>query len=76
MRTPVLKNVDVVATLKAILDANTTSFKSDFDYDVKTLKAVAKNPESKKRSFFLDEPPLRNLAFQGIRYLPSRLCRL
>lgn len=52
MRTPVLKNVDVISTLKAILDANTTSFKSDFDYDVKTLKAVAMNPESKTRSFF------------------------
>lgn len=52
MRTPVLKNVDVISTLKAILDANTTSFKSDYDYDVKTLKAVAMNPESKKRSFF------------------------
>lgn len=52
MRTPVLKNVDVIATLKAILDANTESFKSDFDYDVETFKAVAKNFQCKTRSFF------------------------
>lgn len=52
MRTPVLKNVDVIATLRAIMDANTKSYKSDFDYDVETLKAVAKNPECKNRTFF------------------------
>lgn len=52
MRTPVLKNVDVIATLRAIMDANTESYKSDFDYDAKTLKTVAKNPECKNRTFF------------------------
>ena len=52
MRTPVLKNVDVISTLRAIMDANTKSYKSDFDYDIENLKTVAKNPECKNRSFF------------------------
>ena len=44
------ENVDILKSLKAIMQTHTEHFQSDFDIDVKTLKQAAKsqNPEDKK----------------------------
>ena len=60
------ENVDILKSLKAIMQTHTEHFQSDFDIDIKTLKQAAKsqNPEDKKRSV---STPSR----QGTRYLPT-----
>ena len=44
------ENVDILKSLKAIMQTHTEHFQSDFDIDVKVLKQAAKspNPEDKK----------------------------
>ena len=44
------ENVDILKSLKAIMQTHTEHFQSDFDIDIKTLKQAAKspNPEDKK----------------------------
>ncbi|WP_195270526.1 hypothetical protein [Eubacterium sp. 1001713B170207_170306_E7] len=44
------ENVDILKSLKAIMQTHTEHFQSDFDIDVETLKEAAKsqNPEDKK----------------------------
>ena len=44
------ENVDILKSLKAIMQTHTEHFQSDFDIDVKILKQAAKsqNPEDKK----------------------------
>lgn len=44
------ENVDILKSLKAIMQTLTEHFQSDFDIDIKTLKQAAKspNPEDKK----------------------------
>ena len=44
------ENVDILKSLKAIMQSHTEHFQSDFDIDVKVLKQAAKspNPEDKK----------------------------
>ena len=41
-------DVDVQSYLQRIMDVNTIYFKSDFEYDIKTLKDAAKNQLNKK----------------------------
>ena len=45
------ENVDILKSLKAIMQTHTEHFQSDFDIDIKTLKQAAKspNPEDKKQ---------------------------
>lgn len=44
MRTPVLKNVDVIAALEAVLKANTVSYQSDFyKFDISRLTTAARD---------------------------------
>lgn len=45
------ENVDIVKSLKAIMQTHTEHFQSDFDIDIKILKQAAKspNPEDKKQ---------------------------
>ena len=44
------ENVDILKSLRAIMQTHTEHFQSDFDIDIKTLKQAAKspNPEDKK----------------------------
>lgn len=44
------ENVDILKSLKAIMQTHTEHYQSDFDIDIKTLKQAAKsqNPEDKK----------------------------
>jgi len=44
------ENVDILKSLKAVMQTHTEHFQSDFDIDIKTLKQAAKsqNPEDKK----------------------------
>ena len=48
------ENVDILKSLKAIMQTHTEHFQSDFDIDVKVLKQAAKspNPEDKKYLYF------------------------
>lgn len=45
------ENVDILKSLKAIMQTHTEHFQSDFDIDIKTLKQAAKstNPEDKRQ---------------------------
>ena len=45
------ENVDILKSLKAIMQTHTQHFQSDFDIDMETLKQAAKspNPEDKKQ---------------------------
>lgn len=45
------ENVDILKSLKAIMQTHTEHFQSDFDIDIETLKRAAKspNPEDKKQ---------------------------
>lgn len=45
------ENVDILKSLKAIMQTHTEHFQSDFDIDIETLKQAAKspNPEDKKQ---------------------------
>ena len=45
------ENVDILKSLKAIMQTHTEHFQSDFDIDIQTLKRAAKspNPEDKKQ---------------------------
>ena len=38
------ENVDILKSLKAIMQTHTEHFQSDFDIDIKTLKQAAKSP--------------------------------
>jgi hypothetical protein len=45
------ENVDVIATLGAILEFNTEHYKTDFQYDVKRFKEAAKRPDGENNRF-------------------------
>ncbi|CUQ01734.1 Uncharacterised protein [Roseburia hominis] len=38
------ENVDILKSLKAIMQTHTEHFQSDFDIDIETLKQAAKSP--------------------------------
>lgn len=52
------ENVDILKSLKAIMQTHTEHFQSDFDIDIKTLKQAAKspNPEDKSSSGYAAPP--------------------
>lgn len=46
------KNVDIIARLSQVVRENMTAYRSDFDYDVDTLKKAAREPKAEDRSFY------------------------
>ena len=45
------ENVDVIASLQAVMKQNTAHYQSDFQYDADLFRAAAKSADSMKRPF-------------------------
>ena len=43
---------DILHTLQAVLLENTTSYQSDFEFDVTTLLEAAKEPKTEDRTYY------------------------
>ena len=65
---------DILHTLQAVLLENTTSYQSDFEFDVTTLLEAAKEPKIEDRTYYL--PPLRNMVLKRAGCFSERLCCL
>ena len=45
------ENVDVIASLQAVMKQNTTHYQSDFQYDADLFRAAAKSADSMEKTF-------------------------
>ena len=43
---------DLISALGAVVEKNTVAYKEDFGYDIKTLRAAAKEPKTEDRTFY------------------------
>lgn len=55
--------VDILRTLQAVLWENTSSYQTDFEYDIATLREAANEPKIEE-STLLAFSPLGNMASQ------------
>ena len=67
---------DILHTLQAVLLENTTSYQSDFEFDVTTLLEAAKEPKTEDRTYYWLSRPLRNVVLKRAGCFSERLCCL
>ena len=65
MKLQKFENVDVIASLEAIMKQNTAFYQSDFDIDKQILQKAAVSPVPGGQTAFVVFPPVRDVLLPG-----------
>ena len=65
MKLQKFENVDVIASLEAIMKQNTAFYQSDFDIDKQILQKAAVSPVPEDKRLFVVFPPVRDVLLPG-----------
>ncbi len=65
MKLQKFENVDVIASLEAIMKQNTAFYQSDFDIDKQILRKAAVSPYPGGQTAFVVFPPVRDVLLPG-----------
>lgn len=65
MKLQKFENVDVIASLEAIMKQNTAFYQSDFDIDKQILQKAAVSPVPEGQTAFVVFPPVRDVLLPG-----------
>ena len=65
------ENVDVIASLEAIMKQNTAFYQSDFEIDKRILREAASRPAAEEKRLLWFSPPVGDLLLPGTRRFPK-----
>ena len=65
MKLQKFENVDVIASLEAIMKQNTAFYQSDFEIDKQILQKAAVSPIPEDRRLLWFSPPVRDVLLPG-----------